>query len=477
MSQPAAAAGATQKEVENKTQPTDKQETQTTDAQVDDAASQLAGLSVGQDNNSGSSSSHDDKHVTAAAPAAPVAHPERPLGPAAAPPRVTLSSLAARIASGELKRIVLLSGAGISVSAGIPDFRSPGTGLYANLQKYNLPHPTAVFELSYFRRNPAPFFMLAKELYPGVYRPTPTHMFIRALDEHGYLLRAVTQNIDGLELVAGLSPDKLIQAHGGFSRAACIDCHRAHTEAYVKEAVFADRIPRCTSSSCGGGLVKPAITFFGEGLPEEFGRAVVRDLPRADLLIVAGTSLQVQPFASLIGRVGKDVPRILINRECVGAAPGCGVDGGGDDGQDEDDEAEMLLSQHPQYSTLKAQLASTRSEQMRSMLSDMLQQIRRRLFGDDDGGLFDFRSGWRDVFVRDDCDSGVRRLAKLIGDKFAQRLEQLVEEDRQKHPRAAAAFAQGAEAEAGKEAAKIAQAIATSAMQPASTGASSSAAL
>jgi FMN phosphatase YigB (HAD superfamily) len=153
--------------------------------------------------------------------------------------------------------------------------------------------------------------------------------------------------------------------------------------------------------------------------------------------------------------VGKNVPRILINRECVGAAPGGGVD----EGQDDEDEAEAMLRQHPQYSALRDQLAVTRNEKMRSALQDMLDQIKRRLFGED-SGLFDFRSGRRDVFVKDDCDNGVRRLAKLIGVKFARRVEQLVEEDRRKHPRAAA---KDGEVEAGKGADKVAQAIAASA--------------
>lgn len=89
-----------------------------------------------------------------------------------------------------------MSGAGISVASGIPDFRSPKTGLFAKLQKYNLPTPESMFTLSYFEENPKPFCTLAKELYPGNYDPTPVHYFIRLLHEKGLLLRNYTQNID-----------------------------------------------------------------------------------------------------------------------------------------------------------------------------------------------------------------------------------------------------------------------------------------
>jgi NAD-dependent SIR2 family protein deacetylase len=99
--------------------------------------------------------------------------------------------------------------AGISVSAGIPDFRSPGTGLYDNLAKYNLPEPTAVFDINYFRENPAPFYQLAKELFPGQYKPTPTHLFIRLLHDKGLLRRCFTQNIDSLEVCAAFDPPPL----------------------------------------------------------------------------------------------------------------------------------------------------------------------------------------------------------------------------------------------------------------------------
>lgn len=77
--------------------------------------------------------------------------------------------------------------------------RSPGSGLYSNLQQYNIPYPEAIFELSYFFQNPKPFFRLAKELYPGNYRPNYAHYFLRLLFDKGLLLRLYTQNIDGLE--------------------------------------------------------------------------------------------------------------------------------------------------------------------------------------------------------------------------------------------------------------------------------------
>ena len=82
-------------------------------------------------------------------------------------------------------------------TAGIPDFRSEGTGLYHRLEEYGLPHPHAVFEIDYFRRNPRPFFLLAKELFPGSYLPTPTHHFMRLLHDKGLLLRCFTQASTG----------------------------------------------------------------------------------------------------------------------------------------------------------------------------------------------------------------------------------------------------------------------------------------
>lgn len=121
-----------------------------------------------------------------------------------------------------------------NLAAGIPDFRSVGTGLYHNLEKYNLPHPEAIFELNYFHNNPKPFFVLAKELYPGTFKPTVCHYFIRLLHEKGILLRHYTQNIDTLERVAGIPEEKLVEAHGTFYTGHCLTCRAKYQLDWMK---------------------------------------------------------------------------------------------------------------------------------------------------------------------------------------------------------------------------------------------------
>jgi NAD-dependent SIR2 family protein deacetylase len=116
----------------------------------------------------------------------------------------------------------VLCGAGISTSTGIPDFRSPTTGLYANLARYNLPSPEAVFDLRFFARNPSPFFELSRELLPRAsFAPTPAHHFLRLLEARGALRRCYTQNIDCLERAAGVPPERLVEAHGSFASSRC----------------------------------------------------------------------------------------------------------------------------------------------------------------------------------------------------------------------------------------------------------------
>lgn len=180
-----------------------------------------------------------------------------------------------------------------------------------------MPHPTAVFEINYFRRRPQAFFALAKELYPGKFKPTPCHYFVKLLHDKGLLLRHYTQNIDTLERIAGIPDEKLVEAHGTFHTNHCLDCRCEYSMEWVKEQIFADSVPTCTKCN---GIVKPDIVFFGEDLPRRFYVLPEQDFKECDLLIIMGTSLEVQPFASLVGRANKKCVRLLINRDPVGVS-------------------------------------------------------------------------------------------------------------------------------------------------------------
>ena len=257
----------------------------------------------------------------------------------------TLAGIAEKLKRNEIKRVVVVAGAGISVSAGIPDFRTPGTGLYDNLQSYGLPddEPTAIFDIEFFAENPRPFTQLAGEMYPRPladgslkYKPTATHFFLRLLHQKGILRRVYTQNIDCLERACGVPTTALVECHGSFSGGHCISCKRAVDPEWLREEFFAGKIPQCahsttdrseresaeaeseSSSTMCGGYCKPDITFFGENLPERFHSLHEADVRVADLLIVMGTSLQVQPVSNLPGMVDVLCPRLLINREPAG---------------------------------------------------------------------------------------------------------------------------------------------------------------
>ncbi|KAM5138554.1 NAD-dependent protein deacetylase sirtuin-3, mitochondrial [Mantella aurantiaca] len=228
--------------------------------------------------------------------------------------KLTLTDVADRIKRGVYKRIVVMVGAGISTDSGIPDFRSPTSGLYSKLQEYSLPYPEAIFDLSYFLHEPQPFLRLSKELLPGRHLPNSAHYFLRLLNDRGILLRLYTQNIDGLEREAGIPAEKLVEAHGSFSSATCTMCLKEYPGKTFHDAVLESQVPRCSSCS---GLIKPDIVFFGEQLPARFFLHLT-DFPKADLLIVMGTSLEVEPFASLVYAVSRPTPRVLINRDNVG---------------------------------------------------------------------------------------------------------------------------------------------------------------
>jgi NAD-dependent histone deacetylase SIR2 len=228
----------------------------------------------------------------------------------------SLSAVADYIKSGQCKRVVVLTGAGISTAAGIPDFRSPKTGLYSNLARLNLPYPEAVFDISFFRENPDPFYVLAKELYPGKFFPTVSHAFIALLAKKGLLHMLFTQNIDCLERRAGVPADKIIEAHGSFATQRCIECKTEYPGKDMEDHVMMGKVPRCVDADCKG-LVKPDIVFFGEMLPKAFDNNA-HQTALADLVLIAGTSLSVYPFAGLPDMAKHSTPRVLFNMERVG---------------------------------------------------------------------------------------------------------------------------------------------------------------
>lgn len=213
------------------------------------------------------------------------------------------------------KKVCLFTGAGVSTGAGIPDFRSPDTGLYSNLAKLNLPYAEAVFDIDFFKENPKPFYTLAEELFPGNYAPTKFHYLVRILQEQNLLKRVYTQNIDILDRLAGVKDNFIIEAHGSFATSRCIHCKKEVSIKKLKVMIKEKKVPTCAHCK---GYIKPDITFYGEGLPSKFFETWDKDRDDVEVALVSGTSLTVYPFASLPSSLDKTCLRVLANREKVG---------------------------------------------------------------------------------------------------------------------------------------------------------------
>ncbi|GES89446.1 SIR2-domain-containing protein [Rhizophagus clarus] len=216
------------------------------------------------------------------------------------------------------KNIMVLTGAGVSVSCGIPDFRSEN-GIYSRLSEFDLDDPQDMFDINYFRDCPEVFYSFAKEIYPSNFTPSPSHYFVKLLEEKGKLLRNYTQNIDTLEQVAGI--ENVLQCHGSFATASCIVCGYKVDGNEIKDDILNQRVsycPKCTTDDDDIGesasIMKPDIVFFGEKLPPEFDRSFPRDREKVDLLIVMGSSLKVAPVSEIMGQIPHRVPQIVINR-------------------------------------------------------------------------------------------------------------------------------------------------------------------
>jgi NAD-dependent histone deacetylase SIR2 len=152
--------------------------------------------------------------------------------------------------------ILLLVGAGISTSCGIPDFRSD-TGIYSMLADYGLDDPQVpspcrpltheqeMFDIEVFRDNPEIFYSFARKILPATRNYSPTHSFLRLLQDKAKLLRVYTQNIDNLEHLAGIKEDSLVQCHGSFATASCMTCDRQVPGEEIKSAILDGQVPKC----------------------------------------------------------------------------------------------------------------------------------------------------------------------------------------------------------------------------------------
>ena len=185
--------------------------------------------------------------------------------------------------------VVFFGGAGVSTESGIPDFRSKD-GLYN--QVYDYP-PEQIISRSFFDAHPAEFYRFYRDrmLFEGV-EPNRCHRKLAELEQTGHLKAVVTQNIDGLHQAAGSRC--VHELHGSVLRNFCMDCHESYPLAYI---LASECVPRC--GKCGG-VVKPDVVLYEEPLDGAVIDQAVDAIRRADVLVVAGTSLVVYPAAGFI---------------------------------------------------------------------------------------------------------------------------------------------------------------------------------
>jgi NAD-dependent histone deacetylase SIR2 len=231
-------------------------------------------------------------------------------------PNPTIQSLATRIKTGQITRIVVLTGAGISTSAGIPDFRSPTTGLYDKLAPLKLPYPEALFHISYFSHSPEPFYAIARARHPANLKPTLSHAFLALLAKKNILHFLFTQNVDNLEEKAGIPAEKVLAVHGSWKSQHCWTCKASYPDELMEKAINAGEVPYCLEAGCGGAI-KPDVVFFGENLPSAFDEKI-HLISEAECMLVLGTSLRVAPCSTIPRQIAAGVPRVLINMEKAG---------------------------------------------------------------------------------------------------------------------------------------------------------------
>lgn len=201
--------------------------------------------------------------------------------------------------------IVFFGGAGVSTESGVPDFRSVD-GLYH--QKFKYP-PETMLSHTFFVEQPEEFFKFYKEkMLPLGAKPNAAHKKLAELEKAGKLKAVITQNVDGLHQAAGSR--EVLELHGSVYRNYCQKCGKFHSVEEVRDAVG---VPRC---ECGG-VIKPDVVLYEEGLDGDVMSKALDYISRADVLIIGGTSLVVYPAAGLINYYRGD-KLVLINRDATG---------------------------------------------------------------------------------------------------------------------------------------------------------------
>ena len=202
----------------------------------------------------------------------------------------------------ESNGIVFFGGAGVSTESGIPDFRSVD-GLYN--QRFEYP-PETIISHSFFQRDPEYFFRFYREkMLPLGFEPNVTHRVLARWEQEGKLRAVVTQNIDGLHQKAG--SNRVYELHGSVLRNYCLRCGKKYPAEFIRDS---EGVPTCTC----GGIVRPEVVLYEEVLDSETLENSINAIARADLLIVAGTSLTVYPAAGLL-RYYRGNRLVLINRD------------------------------------------------------------------------------------------------------------------------------------------------------------------
>lgn len=207
------------------------------------------------------------------------------------------------------KKIVFFGGAGVSTESGIPDFRSVD-GLYN--QQWKFP-PEEIISNTFFYKDTKEFYRFYRaKLLPQGIEPNAAHYKLAELEKAGKLTAVVTQNIDGLHQKAGSK--KVYELHGSTLRNYCLDCHEFYDEKIIIESENApDKLPHC--KKCGG-LIKPDVVLYEEGLNQEIIEGAVNAIRYADTLIIGGTSLSVYPAAGLINYF-RGEKLILLNKSAT----------------------------------------------------------------------------------------------------------------------------------------------------------------